>query len=130
MERLISFSQGIKGYMLACSLKTRMAEHKECSYIYKDERNVSGCSSWIVRCNFDMETFEWSCSEERKQESLLLIDEKVYSMLEYARNNMLISLAFTNLLVVHDWKPVKLIANNSPANIYKNYLLKLPMFDE
>ena len=60
----------------------------------------------------------------------MLIDEKVFAVLEYARNNMLISLAFTNLLVVHDWKPIKLVQNNSPANIYKNYLLKLPMFDE
>ena len=57
MERLLSFSQGIKGYMLVCSLKTFQAEHKECHYTYKDERNVSGSNSWIVRCNFDITTY-------------------------------------------------------------------------
>ena len=60
----------------------------------------------------------------------MLIDEKVYSVLEYARNNMVISLAHTNLLIVNDWKPVRLVASNSLGNIYKNYLMTLPMFDE
>ena len=98
--------------------------------MYREERNVPGCSSWIVRCGFDMGKYEWSCEDERKQESLLMIDEKVYSVLEYVRNKMLVSIAYTNLLVVHNWKPVKLIQKNSHGNIYKNFFMTLPDFDE
>ena len=44
-----------------------------------------------------------------KTESMMMLDEKVYSTLEFGHNKMIVSIALTNLLVVHNWKPIKLI---------------------
>ena len=58
-----------------------------------------------------------------KTESMMMLDEKVYSTLEFGHNKMIVSIALTNLLVVHNWKPIKLIQKNSPGNIYKNFFM-------
>ena len=41
---------------------------------------------------------------------------------------MIVSLALTDLLIVHDWNPVKLIMRNSEGNINKFCFTPLPDF--
>ena len=43
---------------------------------------------------------------------------------------MIIALAETDLLVVNEWKPVKLIREKSFDNINKYFFSKLPRFEE
>ena len=54
----------------------------------------------------------------------------MYSTFEYVPGRMILSLALNDLLIVYDWVPQRLIQRNVQANIYKNFFLKLPKFDE
>ena len=130
MERLYCFNLGKSGYLLGCDLYESVATNKSCTHTYRKERNEPGSNSWLVRCTLDPKTHEFGCSEKEKENSLLLHDEQIYNVLEFGKDNMLISLALTNLLVINQWEPVRLIQKNSPGNIMKNYFALMPGFDE
>ena len=60
---------------------------------------------------------------------MLLKNEVVNSIFEYDSNQMIVSLAMTDLLIVKDWNPIKLILRNSAANINKFCFMALPDFN-
>ena len=60
-------------------------------------------------------------SKENTKSSILLKDERANSIFEYEINQMIISLAETDLLVVKDFTPVKLIKDKFFDNINKYY---------
>ena len=64
-----------------------------------------------------------------KKCSLLLNDERANSLIECDHGQLVISLAETDLLIVKDWIPVKVIREKSIDNINKQYFTKLPGFD-
>ena len=128
MVRISSLNQGEIGYILSAELHKDKVKEIETKG-YEQKHHVPGCFSWLLRCRLNLDTYEWT-RETGKDKELLLIDEKVYTSIEYSREKMLVSIALTNLLIVHNWKPVHLIMKNSASNIYKNYFCKLPNFDE
>ena len=69
--------------------------------------------------------------EEKKisKNSILLKNEVVNAIFEYDSSQMIVSLAMTDLLIVKDWNPVKLILRNSAANINKFCFMALPGFN-
>ena len=50
-------------------------------------------------------------------------------MLEYGQGELIISLAETDLLIVKDWVPIKVINGKFFDNINKFYFALLPDFD-
>ena len=64
-----------------------------------------------------------------KKGSILLKDERANSLFEFEKNHMIISLAETDLLIVKDFQPVKVIKEKSIDNIQKYYFSKLPGFN-
>ena len=72
---------------------------------------------------------ESNISKENTKNSILLIDERANSIFEYEINQMIISLAETDLLIVKDFMPVKLIKDKFFDNINKYYFTEHPEFD-
>ena len=60
---------------------------------------------------------------------MLISDELIYEVLEYARNKMVASVSPTDLLVIHDWSIVHRIVDPQPGNVQKYELLRFPNFD-
>ena len=69
--------------------------------------------------------------EDKKitKSSLLLRHEIVNATFEYEKGKMIVSLAMTDLLIVHEWDPIKLIMRNSEGNINKFCFTPLPGFN-
>ena len=82
----------------------------------------------MVRCTLD-EDDKLKCIDT-KSNSVLLQDEVVQSVCEYAIDKMVISILLTDLLIVHSWEPVRLIKKDEPGNIQKYFIAPLPDFDE
>ena len=123
----------MSGYLLGFDLPSKTAYEKKIksSHVYRNERNYEGENSWIVRCTLDEDNFKFECSYiDKRKKSLLLKDEVIYTVLEYALEKMIVSLKLTNLLIVHKWMPLKMISRNSQGNIQKYYFDLLPNFDE
>ena len=132
-KRLLSFSQGQTGYLLGFDLNSTTAAEKKIknTHVYRNERNYEGENSWVVRCTFEEVKFKFECTDvDKRKKSLLLKDEVIYTILEYAPDKMIVSLKLTNLLIVNKWEPLKMIAKNSMGNIQKYYFDPLPDFDE
>ena len=62
-----------------------------------------------MKAKLNAESGKVEISEKNKERSLVLVDEKVYTVFEYVPDKMIISLALTNILIVHNWVPQKLI---------------------
>ena len=60
---------------------------------------------------------------------MLLKGEDVYSMLEFGRNQMLISVQLTDMLIVNNWKVMFRITDSNPGNFQKCWLAPLPGFN-
>ena len=62
--------------------------------------------------------------------SLLLENERVEAILEYAPNKSVISLDSGDLVFIHDWKMVKLVSTLQHGNFNKHWILPMPGFNE
>ena len=60
---------------------------------------------------------------------MLIKDEYVDSVLEFATNSLIIHVAPTDLLIAKDWRVVGVIKETESENIQKLMLLPFPMFD-
>ena len=60
---------------------------------------------------------------------MLLKNEGVYSILEFAVNRMIISVQLTDLLIAHDWQVVNSIRDGNLGNTQKCWMALLPGFD-
>ena len=83
-----------------------------------------------MKCTLNPNLGKIEVSKTDKERSIVLTNEKVYAVFEYVPDKIIVSLALTNLLIVHNWMPQRLIQRNSYGNIYKNYFAPLPDFDE
>ena len=59
----------------------------------------------------------------------MLMREEVLSLIEYERNKLLVHICPKDLLVIHDWRSVRLIVEPSPGNVSKFLLMKMPTFN-
>ena len=59
--------------------------------------------SLIYRCKYD-EVQNLFVNENSQEESMLIKDEKVESILEYSNGKMIVTLYPTDILIVHDWQ--------------------------
>ena len=61
---------------------------------------------------------------------MLLKNEGVYSILEFAANRMIISVQLTDFLIAHDWQVVNCISDRNLGNTQKCWMALLPGFDQ
>ena len=61
---------------------------------------------------------------------MIIKNEKVDTVLEYATDKMLIAVYPTDLLIAHDWKLIRVLLKIQPGNFNKHYIVPLPDFDE
>ena len=54
----------------------------------------------------------------------------VFSIIEYAKNKLLLHLAPKDLLIVHNWEKTHLVIDPNIGNVNKFMLLPFPDFDE
>ena len=56
-------------------------------------------------------------------------NELVVSLLEYARNKVIIHVSSRDLMILHDWNVIKQINDPSYSNTLKYWIKPLPGFD-
>ena len=61
---------------------------------------------------------------------MFLYKEKVYAVLEFAPDKMLLHIKPTDLLVTHNWEVVSRIEDPNVGNIQKEWFCELPNFNE
>ena len=62
-----------------------------------------------MKCTLNPNLGKIEVSKTDKERSIVLTNEKVYAVFEYVPDKMIVSLALTNLLIVHNWMPQRLI---------------------
>ena len=70
--------------------------------------NKAMFQSLIYRCKYSEVEFLF-VNEDSKEQSMLIKDEKVESILEYAVGKMIVSVYPTDILIAHDWTIAKII---------------------
>ena len=102
----------------------------KCSKVYRaiGEPNHRGCTCWIIRCALDEQNN--IKFDDTKNNSIELRDEGVQAVHEYAVGKMIVSIVFTDLLLVHNWNPYRYISRVEPGNCQKFFFEPLPNFDE
>ena len=68
--------------------------------------------------------------EQTEYNSMWLHHNYTETLLEYAKNKLIISLSQGDMLLVKDWQSFRVIPLLVPGNIRKKYLLPFPDFDE
>ena len=71
---------------------------------------------------------ELHCND-KEFNSMLLKQETILSALEYARNKIVVSLDPTDLLIIENWQPKKIIFRMQPTNTSKYFIASFPNFD-
>ena len=96
------------GYLLSCGVQEENCNDKEFpNIIDKVGRNQPGCWSLVSRCT--LINFQLKCDTVRKEECILIKDEKVEAMLEYSKDKIIMSLYPTDLLILDTWQVVSII---------------------
>ena len=65
-----------------------------------------------------------------RENSMVLIEESVYSLNEYASDKLLIALQMTDLLIIDCWKAINIIKDPRAGNIEKFWIDTLPGFKD
>ena len=63
-------------------------------------------------------------------ESILMKNEYILFMIEYAQNKLFVTIDPTCMLLIDDWENVKCIQDSNCANITKTFAFLVPNFDE
>ena len=102
----------------------------KCAHEYTNF-NQNEESTWLIRLFYSLGEQKFLYEKDKKisKHSLLLSQEIVNATFEYATEQMIVSLAMTDLLIVREWNPIKLIMRNSEGNINKFNFLPLPGFN-
>ena len=97
------------GYLISFQVDEALIDESEFSNVEaRINRNQQGFWSLIYRCKYEEEQHQF-VNEYKRENSLLIKDEKVESILEYANDKLIISLYPTDLLFTHNWKRVKVV---------------------
>ena len=85
-------------------------------------------NSWLIRVSLNQEGgFEQKLT---KKNSMFIHNEFVKAVFEYTFNKIILSLDPSKLLIVENWKPIRIIPPDFKGNTDKFYLLPHPEFDE
>ena len=68
--------------------------------------------------------------ENMKKKSIVIDDEIIVALLEYAKEKMIISVRSRDLIILHDWKVVKQIIEPVFSNTLKYWIEPMPGFSE
>ena len=91
---------------------------------------MPGCDSWLLPCSVDLDgenedrTIAYS---DKLNQSLVITQEQIKSILEYAKNKFLVHTATTDLLVIENFCVVHKIKESVPGNTSKHSLLPMPL---
>ena len=84
--------------------------------------------TWVIRVQ--VEEDGQVVQEHTEKNSMMLMYELAYAVLEYKANKMILSLHPCDMLLADNWEPIRHIDSAFAGNIEKNYIRKHPMFDE
>lgn len=83
---------------------------------------------WVVKVKLSENAFfEQS---DTGNNSLMMYNEQIQTMLEYAQEKMIISLHSADMLIVESWQNFKVIPSISKGNIEKNFIGEHPLFHQ
>ena len=66
----------------------------------------------------------------KKEQSMLIKNEKVESIHEYAEAKLILSLYPTDLLLISNWVATSVVYKVAPGNLLKHWIRPIPGFDE
>ena len=85
----------------------------------------------MFRAELDFDNYRFEiCNNNQKKESILLKNCEVRSLTEFAYEKLVIYVFAIDLLIIHKWEQVHIIAGDSPGNVDMYWLEPLPGFDE
>ena len=83
--------------------------------------------SWLIKADLNKDTLTFECKDYEKN-SILLTNEYIVSAFEFGEGSLVIHVAETDVLLVKEWKVVKVIKEKDPANVSKYWFQPLPFF--
>ena len=92
-----------------------------------DTDEETECQTWVASCLLD-EMNELSIAN--KQKSMLLHNESVDGIFEYAANKIVITLFPKDILVLDNWETIRIVVEDHAGNDQKAFIAPLPGFDE
>ena len=87
-----------------------------------------GKYAWVQKCGINLDELTFECNYPAN--SILLNNEYVSSICEYAQDSLLVFCNPVDCLVVVDWNPVRRIVETEPGNVDKNWQQVIPSFDQ
>ena len=119
------FTQDIaSGFLFACQATPETSKY---AYYYEGS-NRENRSAWMLRCNINIHQ-RTITYPDLQSNSIYLINENIHSVLEYAINKMIVHVAPTDILTVHNWQVVHILQDSAPGNNQKYWLCPLPGFN-
>ena len=101
--------------------------------MYKEEYlsekiNCENICTWVLR----VEVNEEGCfvQEDTGSNSMVLLYEMAYTVLEYRPNKLILALFPSDMLITDNWEPIQHIHSAAADNIEMNYICCHPDFDE
>ena len=95
-----------KGYLISCGVVEETCPNDYNNILPKVSNGSPGCWSLMSRCKLVNRRLEYT---SKKTEAVLIKNERIEAILEYAKNKMILSIYPTDLLVLDNWKKGKVI---------------------
>ena len=84
--------------------------------------------SWLIKADLNRDTLTFEC-EDYENNSILLTNEYIISAHEFGEGSLVIHVQEIDVLLVKEWKVVKVISEKDPGNARKYWFQPLPFFD-
>ena len=115
-------------FLFACNVNNDTTESHQYALQYPGQTTPEEWSC-VIKADLNLKDMEVKV-KKHSVHSLLLKDEIVWSVFEYAPNCMLLSLNNTpNLLMVENLKTIRVITDSDKTNNYKYWIAPLPGFN-
>ena len=116
------------GFLVACLCVRNRQPARFVPPVYEG-KSLQGSLTWLVRCTLNrVNRWRIECPEPQTS-SMLLQNEQVCSIFEYAANKQLLHLGPNDLLLIDDWQAVHRFEDADPGNFEKYWQCRLPGFD-
>ena len=83
--------------------------------------------SWLIKAELNRDTLTFECKDYEKN-SILLTNEYIISAFEFGEGSLVIHVQEIDVLLVKEWKVVKVISEKDPGNARKYWFQPLPFF--
>ena len=83
--------------------------------------------SWLIKAELNRDTLTFECKDYEKN-SILLTNEYIISAFEFGEGSLVIHVQEIDVLLVKEWKVVKVISEKDPGNARKFWFQPLPFF--